>query len=74
MSAVELLPAPAADARDAEAELLLRHYLPSDRLTAVVHRPAPALDGRSLYELAVEDPGRLLVAVRSMFDLHQADQ
>ncbi len=54
----------------AATDLLLR-YLRRDRVPAVVRRPAPALDGRSLLDLASAGQTReVLAAARAMFDLH----
>ncbi len=51
----------------AATDLLVR-YLRRDRIAAVVRRPAVALGGRSLLEVAGEDPRSALDAVRAMFD------
>ncbi len=51
----------------AATDLLVR-YLRRDRIPAVVRRPAAALGGRSLIEIAGEDPRAALEAVRAMFD------
>lgn len=52
----------------AATDLLVRH-LKLDRIPAVVRRPAPALDGRSLVDLvAAGDTGAVVRATRQMFD------
>jgi hypothetical protein len=56
---------------DAATELLER-YLRTERIPAVVRREAPALDGRSLLQLARTAPSaEVLEAVRTMFDLRR---
>lgn len=56
---------------DAATELLER-YLRPERIPAVVRREAPALDGRSLLQLARTAPSaEVLEAVRTMFDLRR---
>ncbi len=52
----------------AAAADLLSHYLRRDRIPAVVRRPVADEAGRSLLELASEDPARALDACRAMFD------
>lgn len=53
---------------------VLEHYLKSERIPAVVRRPAPAMADRSLVELIEQGDARAaLDAVRAMFqftDLH----
>jgi predicted transcriptional regulator len=51
----------------AATDLLVR-YLRRDRIPAVVRRPATLTEGRSLLEVAGEDPGAALATVRAMFD------
>jgi hypothetical protein len=56
---------------DAATELLER-YLRRDRIPAVVRRPAPALGGRSLLDLArAGGTAQVLASVREMFDLRR---
>jgi hypothetical protein len=51
----------------------LERHIKRDRIAAVVRRPAPALDGRSLLELAtLGDFGAVLVACREMFEFERA--
>jgi hypothetical protein len=52
---------------ESASELLVR-YLRRDRIPAVVRRPAEALAGASLLDLAGRDPAEALAAVRAMFD------
>lgn len=48
---------------------LLRHHLKADALAAVIHRPATALGGLSLHDLAAAGDGaRLRAACQKMFD------
>lgn len=48
---------------------LLGHYLKPERIPVVVRRPAEALGGRSLVELATAgDTGAVLAACRAMFE------
>ena len=52
----------------AAATDLLQHSLKPDRIPAVVRRPAPALGGKSLLDLAsAGDTTAVLVACRAMF-------
>jgi hypothetical protein len=51
----------------AATDLLVR-YLRRDRIPAVVRRAAPITGGRSLVDLAGEEPRAALDAVRAMFD------
>lgn len=52
----------------AAATDLLQHHLKSDRIPAVVRRPAPALGGRSLLDLAeAGEFTAVLAACRAMF-------
>jgi predicted transcriptional regulator len=51
----------------AATDLLVR-YLRRDRIPAVVRRAAPATGGRSLLDVAGEEPRAALDAVRAMFD------
>lgn len=54
----------------AAASELLSRYLRPQRVAAVVRRPAPALGGQSLLEMAREGRTReVLEAARAMFDL-----
>jgi hypothetical protein len=54
----------------ATATDLLDRYLRRDRIPAVVRRPAEALGGRSLLEMAEAGQSAAVVtAVRQMFDL-----
>ena len=47
---------------------ILTHYLQADRIPAVVRRPAPALDGRSLLDLLAEGRhGDIVDACKTMF-------
>lgn len=56
----------------AATDLLVRH-LKRERIPAVVRRPAPALDGRSLLELLERDDARaVLRACRAMFAFGEA--
>lgn len=53
----------------AATDLLVR-YLKRERIPAVVRRPAPALQGRSLVDLVGEARTRdVLIACRAMFDV-----
>lgn len=55
----------------ASTEIMAR-YLKRERIPAVVRRPAPALGGRSLLELAQEGrTAEVLRHVRAMFDLRR---
>lgn len=59
----------AIDALGTATEVLTRRVRP-ERIPAVVRRPAPMLDGRSLLELAmVGDYAGVLRAVQTIFDL-----
>jgi predicted transcriptional regulator len=51
----------------AATDLLVR-YLRRERIPAVVRRPAGVLDGRTLLEVAADDPRAAREAVRAMFD------
>jgi hypothetical protein len=51
----------------AATDLLVR-YLRRERIPAVVRRPAAVTGGRSLVDVAADDPGAALDAVRAMFD------
>jgi hypothetical protein len=51
----------------AATDLLVR-YLRRERIPAVVRRAAAVTGGRSLVEVAADDPGAALDAVRAMFD------
>ena len=51
----------------AATDLLVR-YLRRERIPAVVRRPAPVTGGRSLLDVASDDPRAALDAVRAMFD------
>ncbi len=51
----------------AATDLLVR-YLRRERIPAVVRRAAAVTGGRSLVEVAGDDPGAALDAVRAMFD------
>ncbi|MFN8024412.1 MAG: hypothetical protein U0Q03_22985 [Acidimicrobiales bacterium] len=65
--------APAIADLDAATELLLR-YLRRERIPAVVRRPAPALDGHSLLELATSGrTAEVLAATRAMFAFEAAN-
>jgi hypothetical protein len=56
----------------AAATDLLDRYLRRDRIPAVVRRPAEALGGRSLLEMACAgESAAVLAAVRQMFDLRR---
>lgn len=62
----------AAIADLAAATELLARYVKSERIPAVVRRPADALGGRSLLDLANEGRyGDVLDAVRAIFDLRR---
>ena len=51
---------------------LLDRHLKRERIPAVVRRVAPALEGRSLYDMAAEGLHReVRDAVESMFDLRR---
>jgi hypothetical protein len=66
-----------ADREPAVADLgaaceILDRYVRHDRIAAVVRRPAEAMKGRSLLDLALSgDTTGVLRAVRSMFDLRR---
>jgi hypothetical protein len=63
----------AAVANLAAATDLLDRHIHRDRIAAVVRRPAPALAGRSLLELATDgDTAAVLTACREMFAFEQA--
>lgn len=52
---------------------LLEHYLKRDRISAVVRRPIPRLDGVSLLDLLGQgDTNQVLSACRDMFDFERA--
>lgn len=51
----------------AATDLLVR-YLRPERIPAVVRRPAAVTGGRALLDVARDDPGAALRAVRTMFD------
>jgi predicted transcriptional regulator len=51
----------------AATDLLVR-YLRRERIPAVVRRPAAVTGGRSLLDVAADDAGAALDAVRAMFD------
>lgn len=52
---------------------LLEHYLKRDRISAVVRRPIPRLDGVSLLDLLGQgDTHQVLSACRDMFDFERA--
>lgn len=56
----------------AAATDLLDRHLKRERIAAVVRRPAPALGGRSLMDIAeAGDTAAVLDAVREMFDLRR---
>lgn len=55
----------------AATDLLLR-YLRPDRIPAVVRRPFDDAGGRTLLELAGDDPALALAHVRAMFDVSRA--
>ena len=62
----------AAIADLAAATDLLVHYLKRDRISAVVRRPVPALDGASLLDLIARgETQTLLLTCRAMFDFER---
>lgn len=64
----------AAIADLAAATGLLTHYLRRDRIPAVVRRPIDDAGGRSLLEIAAEDPSEALSACRAMFNFALVQQ
>lgn len=56
----------------ADATDMLERHVKRERIAAVVRRPAPLMDNKSLIELANEGRhGEVLQAVRTMFDLRR---
>lgn len=56
----------------AEATAMLLQHLKSDRIAVVVRRPASKLGGQSLLEVGLSGAGKLLDAVKAMFDWSSA--